>query len=493
MRKKLFVLVITLSLLLSGLLAAVGGEATKGKESVGKGIEEIETQSAQEIHDWDDLGAVRDDLDGNYVLMNDLDENTDGYEELVDTEEGWEPIGEDGSPYMGKFDGNGYEIRDLYINRSPSDEIGLFGRIDNIAEITDVGLVDANVSGDRFVGIVAGRNNGGFISETYAMGTSTGYWNTGGLLGSNVGDGIVSSSYTNVDVIGAHRAGGLVGFSGETITNSYATGNVSGDEYVGGLVGWNEANVSNCYATGDVSGDEYVGGLVGGSSIFSTVSSSFWDTENSEINTSEGGTGLTTYEMTGEDAQDNMDGFDFENSWETVEKDHVDADEDGYPILQELSREEQLKSQNVYREDEILSNYWWLIILILIVAVIAIGIAITWSKKKPRVQQPSQQWQRPPSSQRKRPPQQQPAQQQKPPSQEPPSEQQIPRDVPKEKALMELSELSGVGPSKAEQLYESGFRTLEDLQGVTKEELQEVKGIGPGLSEKILNSLEEFK
>lgn len=75
MRKKLFVLVITLSLLLSGLLAAVGGEATKGKESVGKGIEEIETQSAQEIHDWDDLGAVRDDLDGNYVLMNDLDEN----------------------------------------------------------------------------------------------------------------------------------------------------------------------------------------------------------------------------------------------------------------------------------------------------------------------------------------------------------------------------------------------------------------------------------
>jgi len=62
-----------------------------------------------------------------------------------------------------------------------------------------------------------------------------------------------------------------------------------------------------------------------------------------------------------------------------------------------------------------LSNYWWLIILILIAAVIAIGIAIAWSKKKPpRQQQPSQQQQ---------PPQQQSTQQQKPPSQEPPSQE----------------------------------------------------------------------
>lgn len=59
-------------------------------------------------------------------------------------------------------------------------------------------------------------------------------------------------------------------------------------------------------------------------------------------NECDGGTGLTTEEMTGANAEENMDGFNFEEIWETVEEDDVDANEDGYPILQDLSREEQL-------------------------------------------------------------------------------------------------------------------------------------------------------
>jgi len=78
---------------------------------------------------------------------------------------------------------------------------------------------------------------------------------------------------------------------------------------------------------------------------------SFWDTETSGVDDSDGGTGLTTEEMTGEQAPANMDGFDFEEIWETVEEDHEDAEEDGYPILQELSREEQL--QHVYPADSV--------------------------------------------------------------------------------------------------------------------------------------------
>ena len=41
-----------------------------------------------EITDWHDLAAVRDRLDGEYVLVADLDSDTDGYDEHVATPEG---------------------------------------------------------------------------------------------------------------------------------------------------------------------------------------------------------------------------------------------------------------------------------------------------------------------------------------------------------------------------------------------------------------------
>ena len=52
---------------------------------------------AAEIRDWYDLDAIRDNLGGSYILMNDLDSTTAGYEELASPTanggKGWEPIG----------------------------------------------------------------------------------------------------------------------------------------------------------------------------------------------------------------------------------------------------------------------------------------------------------------------------------------------------------------------------------------------------------------
>lgn len=70
---------------------------------------------------------------------------------------------------------------------------------------------------------------------------------------------------------------------------------------------------------------------------------SYWDIETSKIKESDGGTGLMAEEMTSENASNNMEGFDFDEIQETVEEDDEDADEDGYSILQEKSREEQLE------------------------------------------------------------------------------------------------------------------------------------------------------
>ncbi|MFW5907394.1 MAG: GLUG motif-containing protein, partial [Candidatus Natronoplasma sp.] len=184
-----------------------------------------------EIYDWKDLYEIRYSLDENYTLMNDLNETTPYYGEYVgDEEKGWKPIGEDGNEFIGTFDGQGYEIRDLYIDRPDEDSgeyyLGLFGVADDGAKIIDLGVVDANVSGEYYVGGLVG-NNAGTVSNSYATGNMSGDYYVGGLVGSNDG----------------------------TIENSYATGNMSGGSLVGGLVGRsNDGTIENSYATGDVNG-----------------------------------------------------------------------------------------------------------------------------------------------------------------------------------------------------------------------------------------------
>jgi len=52
--------------------------------------EEIELPYGPRIRDWYDLDAVRNNLGGTYVLMNDLDSTTAGYAELAGIESGFE-------------------------------------------------------------------------------------------------------------------------------------------------------------------------------------------------------------------------------------------------------------------------------------------------------------------------------------------------------------------------------------------------------------------
>ncbi len=229
-----------------------------------------------------------------------------------------------------------------------------------------------DVSGDEYVGGLVGYNYGSMVSNSYAAGNVSGDEDVGGLVGVNYDFSTVENSYAICHVIGKdHTVGGLVGRNDKSmvfssyatgtvsggkdvgglvgsnflyvsmVNNSYAIGNVSGDRNVGGLVGNNDATVSKSYAVGSVSGDRNVGGLVGKN--IGTVSDSFWDVETSGQAKSNGGTGLNTREMIGENASKNMGGFDFNEIWEAVEEDDEDADEDGYPILQELSREEQVR------------------------------------------------------------------------------------------------------------------------------------------------------
>jgi hypothetical protein len=319
-----------------------------------------------EILDWYDLDAVRDNLSGNYTLMNDLDSTTAGYEELASPTanggKGWEPLGILGgdASFTGTFDGQGYEIRDLFINRPDQIRIGLFGMIDFGAVMKNLGVVNVTVIGDRLVGGLVGLNDGtisnsystgsvtgndevgglvgrhswgalhncysiasvtgendvgglvgrneattvddsycrGTVSDSYSRGNVTGQSSIGGLVGAIVHRVMVENSYSDGSVTGNTHVGGLVALDEfSTVSNSYSTASVTGSSKVGGLVGHNDdGTVSNSYSTGSVTGNSSVGGLVGYNE-YGTVNNSFWDTETSGQATSDGGTGKTTAEM----------------------------------------------------------------------------------------------------------------------------------------------------------------------------------------------------
>ena len=280
-----------------------------------------------EIRDWYDLDAIRDNLDGSHTLMNDLASTTAGYMELASPTanegKGCQPIGSTAvnDAFVGSFDGQGYEICDLFIDRPGESDVGLFGVVEAGGVIENVGVVNGNVTGYGAVGSLVGYNRGtvrnsytrgnvagdldvgslvgvndGTVSTSYSSGSLTGRDGIGGLVGKN--EGTMSNSYAIGTVNGNDFVGNLVGVNGGTVSNSYTSGTVNGNDFVGGLVGRNEGTVSKCYSTGSVTGDEQIGGLVG-QNLYGVVSSSFWDTQTSGQATSDGGTGKTTEEMMG--------------------------------------------------------------------------------------------------------------------------------------------------------------------------------------------------
>jgi hypothetical protein len=111
---------------------------------------------------------------------------------------------------------------------------------------------------------------------------------------------------------------------------------VEGTEEVGGLVGLISLSerLRETYAAGRVSGSSDVGGLVGRRrSPEGTIAVTYWDTRATRQDEAIGTgattnvetTGLTAGQMQGRFARDNMDGFDFGDTWQTVN--------DGYPAL----------------------------------------------------------------------------------------------------------------------------------------------------------------
>ena len=197
-----------------------------------------------------------------FVLSNDIDLSA------YSTGEGWIPIGNDSNNFQAIFDGNGYTISNLYINRPNADNQGLFSYVTSAKAISNLSLKNAEVIGHDNVGGIAAVLYGATMINCSASGNISGYSQVGVLAGLGF-----FATITNCYSSGAVKAtsndgdafGSLVGNGNyATISNSYSTGSVTGNIDVGGMVGRGEGtNISNCYATGNVVGSSSVGGLVG--------------------------------------------------------------------------------------------------------------------------------------------------------------------------------------------------------------------------------------
>ena len=209
-----------------------------------------------------------------YELMAPLDFDTNGNGEADagdaywNNGDGWEPI----ASYRNRrfittgFDGNNHAISNLYISRSTTDKVGLFGTIS--VDVQNVVLEGVNVTGRNNVGALAGEN-GHSIYNSSASGEVTGFGSSIGGLAGTSGDIRRSSADVSVTGLGVSlngSAGGLVGSIGRgTISDSSATGNVVAADYhgVGGLAGNNSGTILSSTASGDVTGKSGVGNLVG--------------------------------------------------------------------------------------------------------------------------------------------------------------------------------------------------------------------------------------
>jgi len=219
-----------------------------------------------------ELQAMSDDLSADYILDNDIDASaTSGWPA------GFVPIGTLANPFTGSFDGGGFTISSLFINRPATDYVGLFGYVNTIGDIKDVTIANCDITGANYIGALAGRNNGNNAVSGCVSSGSILLFNkqsAGGLIGYNY-LGSVSSCSSSVDItygdiaidsFTVQRIGGLIGYNqASDLSSCFATGSITlgsitgiGDSNyfmnIGGLIGRNRGanTIDNCYATGNI-------------------------------------------------------------------------------------------------------------------------------------------------------------------------------------------------------------------------------------------------
>ncbi|MCI8504004.1 MAG: hypothetical protein HFH00_09305 [Dorea sp.] len=233
--------------------------------------------SAVRIETAEDLAAIKDDLYGSYILMNDIDLSEYGE---------WTPIGVTlASAFHGKLDGQGHKVTGMKVAisftsatlKTPSYVAGLFGVCDG-AEIKNIFFENSDVSIKTTSGY---RYDAGAINSDYSVyaGTVAGYAKNRTVIYNCYSAGNVKADASG-EGYSATIAGGLLGCAETAIISySYNLGQIQGynknsvqayNTMAGGLIGQvtKECVIDKSYNEGAVAGETadygeaYSGGVV---------------------------------------------------------------------------------------------------------------------------------------------------------------------------------------------------------------------------------------
>lgn len=214
--------------------------------------------SAEELDWFANTIETGHDYEGEYVSLIcnlDLSEYAEG--------EGWKPIGSEAVPFAGIFDGCGYTITGLTVNRPKEDYQGLFGSVSGI--VKNIRLRNCRIVGKDFTGSIAGFVNSGIIHNISTIGEIHGGNIVGGIVGSSSNSTLKENRFQGY-ISGGNNIGGISGmvWQSKIINNLNMSGKIKGRGRVGGVTGsLFQSELERCRCTGHINGRNSVGGIVG--------------------------------------------------------------------------------------------------------------------------------------------------------------------------------------------------------------------------------------
>lgn len=323
-------------------------------------------QDPYQIQTWEQLSKVNQKPNAYFIQIAELNAMAPGYEVLAGPQansgKGWIPV----SNFRGRFSGNGFSIKDLYINQPMLGNLGLFSNVSN-SELSQIQLRNVRIKGNNNVGALIGVAVNVKINSCSFTGVVNGKTYVGGLVGT-LGNSFISDSYSLGEVSGEKAVGGLVGNAYQTdVKRSFSTGSVSGESEVGGLIGLFQSNsknkVENCYSLASLQANQIVGGIIGtmaggliNNSYFagqvpsviqssgllgkgdatSGINNSFWDRSLSELaSTSQSKEAKTTIELKSQSFSA-LSEWDFEKVW-AIKKPSAESPYVSYPYLRSIA------------------------------------------------------------------------------------------------------------------------------------------------------------
>ena len=238
-------------------LSAIDGPGDGGEAS-GPGAPFVggdgSTTNPYEIAGALGLDTMRLNPTANYVLVADVNLGVPPY----NTGQGWEPIGTPATPFTGTFDGQGFAVRNLRIDRPATDHVGLFGFAEGTV-VSNVTLQNVNIIGRTYVGALVGETGvpSSFVNDVSVSGTiaSSGGNYVGGLIGwhQNVTTQRVYGDATLTCSGSCNYVGGLIGqLNSGSVQGAFIEGAITGDDQVGGVTGNLRGTLRDCYSLASV-------------------------------------------------------------------------------------------------------------------------------------------------------------------------------------------------------------------------------------------------